>query len=73
MERGAQERRWFWATLVLSSITLVAVVFATWELVEYRFFREANYVTLHYLYITRGKKQKAKSIRVGKTLPAGHS
>jgi PAS domain S-box-containing protein len=54
MERGAQERRWFWTTLALSSITLVAAVFATWELVEYRFFREANYVTLHYLYITRG-------------------
>ncbi len=54
MERGAQERQWFWTTLVLSSITLVGVAFATWELVEYRFFREANYVTLHYLYITRG-------------------
>jgi PAS domain S-box-containing protein len=48
------ERQWFWATLTLSSITLVSVVFAAWELVENRFFRDANYLTLHYLYITRG-------------------
>ena len=47
------KNRWFWATLTLSSITIVAVVFAGWELVENRFFRDANYVTLHYLYITR--------------------
>ena len=47
------KKRWFWATLTLSSITIVAVVFAGWELVENRFFRDANYVTLHYLYITR--------------------
>ena len=48
------EKQWFWATLTLSSITLVAVVFAAWELVESRYFRNADYVTLHYLYITRG-------------------
>ena len=48
------EKRWFWATLALSSITIVAAVFAAWEVVENRFFRYANYVTLHYLYITRG-------------------
>ncbi len=54
MERGAQERRWFWATLILSSVSIVVTVFATWELIENRFFREANYLTLHYLYITRG-------------------
>ncbi len=48
------ERRWFWATLTLSSITIVSVVFAAWEVAENRFFRDANYVTLHYLYITRG-------------------
>ena len=48
------EKHWFWATLTLSSITIVAVVFAAWELVENRFFRDANYLTLHYLYITRG-------------------
>lgn len=47
-------KQWFWATLTLSSITIVAVVFAAWELVENRFFRDANYLTLHYLYITRG-------------------
>jgi PAS domain S-box-containing protein len=48
------EKRWFWATLTLSCITLVSAVFAAWEVVENRFFRYANYVTLHYLYITRG-------------------
>jgi PAS domain S-box-containing protein len=47
------EKRWFWATLTLSSITIVSVVFAAWELVENRFFRDATYVTLHYLYLTR--------------------
>jgi PAS domain S-box-containing protein len=48
------EKRWFWATLTLSSLTIVSVVFAAWELVDNRFFRFANYLTLHYLYITRG-------------------
>ena len=48
------EKRWFWATLALSSITIVSVVFAAWELAENRFFRDADYVTLHFLYITRG-------------------
>ncbi len=47
-------KQWFWATLTLSSITMVAIVFAAWELVENRYFRDANYLTLHYLYITRG-------------------
>jgi len=46
-------KQWFWATLTLSSITVVAVVFAAWELLEYHFFRDADYLTLHYLYITR--------------------
>jgi signal transduction histidine kinase len=48
------EKRWFWATLTLSSITIVSIVFAAWELVENRLFRDADYLTLHYLYITRG-------------------
>jgi PAS domain S-box-containing protein len=48
------ERRWFWATLVLSSISIVALVFAFWELVENHYFRDLNYVSLHYLYISRG-------------------
>jgi PAS domain S-box-containing protein len=48
------EKRWFWATLTLSSITIVSVVFAAWELVENRLFRNADYLTLHFLYITRG-------------------
>lgn len=54
MDDGAQERRWFWATLILSSISIIALVFAFWELVENRFFRDLNYVSLHYLYISRG-------------------
>jgi PAS domain-containing protein len=29
------------------------VVFAAWELIENRFFRDATYATLHYLYLTR--------------------
>ena len=47
-------RGWFWATLTLSSVSLVALVFAFWELVENRFFRDLDYVSLHYLYISRG-------------------
>lgn len=54
MEESGPERRWFWVTLMLSSITVVALVFAIWELVENRFFRRMDYLTLHYLYITRG-------------------
>lgn len=49
-----REKQWFWVTLTLSSITVVSAVFAAWELVENRFFRDADYLTLHYLYITRG-------------------
>ena len=49
-----RESQWFWATLVLSSTTIIAFVFAIWELVLNRWFREMDYVTLHRLYITRG-------------------
>jgi PAS domain-containing protein len=51
---AGRESRWFWATLILSSATIVAVVFALWELLENRFFRSLDYMTLHSLYITRG-------------------
>ncbi len=44
-----EKRRWFWVTLTLSSISVVAVVFSAWELVEYQFFQELDYVALHYL------------------------
>jgi PAS domain S-box-containing protein len=54
MRDSEHGRRWFWATLVLSSISIVALVFAFWELVENHYFRELNYVSLHYLYISRG-------------------
>jgi two-component system, sporulation sensor kinase E len=49
-----QTQPWFWATLTLSSITIVAFVFAVWELIENHYFRDLDYRTLHYLYITRG-------------------
>ncbi len=51
--RGPQ-RNWFWLTLTLSSITVIAVVLALWELIQNHFFRNLDYITLHYLYITRG-------------------
>ena len=47
-------QRWFWATLLLSSISIVALVFAFWELVENRLFRDLDYAALHFLYISRG-------------------
>lgn len=48
------DRRWFWATLVLSSITIAAVVFALWELIEHQFFHFTDYARFHFLYVTRG-------------------
>ena len=54
MDKSHQERRWFWITLMLSSISIVALVFAFWELIENRYFRDLDYVSLHYLYISRG-------------------
>src|SRR5450759_750082 len=54
MNREKNETRWFWVTLLLTSVSVVMVVFAAWELVEDRLFRDVDYVTLHYLYITRG-------------------
>ena len=64
------EKQWFWATLTLSSITIVSVVFAAWELVENRFFRDANYLTLHYLYITRGRRVVAGAGVLGRMVCA---
>ncbi len=52
MKQGS--RQWFWATLILSCVTIVTFVFAAWELVEKRFFRDVDYQTLHFLYISRG-------------------
>ena len=48
------ERRWFWATLALSTISIIGLVFAIWELLESHFFRDVDYLTLHYLYVSRG-------------------
>ena len=44
----------FWATLILSSLTIVLFIFLLWELMENSFFKDLDYKTLHYLYITRG-------------------
>ncbi len=54
MAGSAPQRNWFWLTLTLSSITVIGVVLALWELIQNRFFRNLDYLTLHYLYITRG-------------------
>jgi PAS domain S-box-containing protein len=51
---GPQTEPWFWVTLTLSSMTIVAVVWAIWELIEAHFFRNLDYRTMHYLYVTRG-------------------
>lgn len=51
---GTAAGNWFWVTLSLSSITIVSVVYLVWELIEDRFFRNLDYQTLHYLFITRG-------------------
>jgi len=54
VKESSQQRRWFWATLGLSSVSIVTIVFATSEVVENRLFSHVDYVTLYYLYITRG-------------------
>jgi PAS domain S-box-containing protein len=51
---GPPSRRWFVVTLALSCVTLLALVFSLWELMEREYFRDLDYITLHYLYITRG-------------------
>ncbi|MBI3680626.1 MAG: PAS domain S-box protein [Acidobacteria bacterium] len=50
----AGRRPWFFVTLTLSCFTILAVTFSLWELVEHHYFRDLNYLTLHYMYITRG-------------------
>src|SRR3990170_2883653 len=47
VDRYPGQRHWVWVTLILSSVTIIAVVFAGWELVENRFFRDIDYVPLH--------------------------
>lgn len=48
--RGAR----FWAFLILSSLTILVLVFLVWEITEKSFFRNIDYETLHYIYVTRG-------------------
>lgn len=45
---------WFLVTLGLSCATILALIFSVWELIEHQYFRDLDYVQLHYLYITRG-------------------
>jgi signal transduction histidine kinase len=40
--------------LTLSSLSLMALVFLVWELVEQSFFVNLDYASMHYLYVTRG-------------------
>lgn len=40
--------------LVLSSVTLTALVFLVWEIIQRNFFSGLDLATLHFLYITRG-------------------
>ena len=54
MRTHSAGQRWFLVTLLLSCATILAVIFSLWELVEHRYFRDVDYQTLHYLYITRG-------------------
>lgn len=49
-----KNERKFWGLLILSSLTILIVVFSFWELIEKNYFRDIDYATLHYLYITRG-------------------
>ncbi len=42
------------APLLLSCVTLLALIFLTWEVIEKKFFSGLDFATLHYLYISRG-------------------
>lgn len=46
-------RRWFWLTLVLSSVTIAGLIFGISELIEVLFFRHVDELTLHYMYLSR--------------------
>jgi hypothetical protein len=54
MDEERQIASGFWATLRLSCMTIVTLVFTVWDLVEHRFFRHFPYERMHLLYITRG-------------------
>ncbi len=49
-----EDRVWLWVTLVLSCITILTFIFAVWELIEQRFYRDMDFRQLHFLYVTRG-------------------
>ncbi|MBZ5500630.1 MAG: PAS domain S-box protein [Acidobacteriia bacterium] len=46
-------RRWFWLTLALSSVTIAGLIFGMSELIEVLFFRHVDEITLHYMYLSR--------------------
>ena len=54
MSDEPNNRVWLWSTLLLSCLTILIFVWAVWELVEQRFFRDLDYRQLHFLYVTRG-------------------
>src|SRR3989304_1228400 len=54
MSQENEQGIWFWTTLLLSCVTILAVVFLVWELLEQCFFRSLDFRQLHYLYISRG-------------------
>ena len=54
MGKLTRDRNWQWGTLILSTVSIAAAVFAFWELIENRLFRDLDYASLHYLYISRG-------------------
>jgi two-component system, sporulation sensor kinase A len=54
MSQEREDRVWLWITLVLSCITILTFIFAVWELIEQRFFRDLDFRQLHFLYVTRG-------------------
>lgn len=54
MREESNNSGWVWGTLLLSCLTISIFVFAVMELVEQHFFRDLDYVQLHYLYVTRG-------------------
>lgn len=52
--RVAGRWAWTWVWIGLSAVTVVAAVFAIWEVIAHNYFQDLDYRTLHYLYITRG-------------------
>src|SRR5574341_1871358 len=54
ISRIMTSRKTPWATLILTTVTLVALIFGLWELIEHSFFMHLDPIRFHLLYITRG-------------------